>query len=41
MVWIQGSQTALRHGGKNVAVLGSGIDVIYPAEKQPPGKRDH
>lgn len=28
-------QSALRSGGKTVAVLGSGIDVIYPARNKP------
>ena len=28
-------RTALRHGGRCVAVLGSGIDVIYPASNRP------
>ncbi|PKD42905.1 DNA-protecting protein DprA [Rhodohalobacter barkolensis] len=32
-------QTAVENGGKTVAVLGSGIDVIYPAKNKPLAKR--
>ncbi|MFZ3301379.1 MAG: DNA-processing protein DprA [Microgenomates group bacterium] len=27
-------QTALKHGGRTVAVIGSGLDVIYPPENE-------
>ncbi len=32
-------QTAVENGGKTVAVLGSGIDVIYPAKNKPLAKK--
>lgn len=32
-------KTAIEHGGKTVAVLGSGIDVIYPAKNKPLANR--
>jgi len=32
-------QTAVENGGKTVAVLGSGIDVIYPARNKPLAKK--